>query len=303
MQRDAEAVVAALKVAREEAKKNGVELDESATVLTGHSGGTYLTLWLGIRRPDLFMAICGRCCVFYPEMVEFSKFEQTKPDMAMRIHIYHGELDNPRVKKETELAKKTLEKAGFTNVTSAVIPGMAHEPKPEVFLEWYLPLLKESEKGRKEGYKIKAETEKIRAEIITGRGGAYGRLQKLVEKEKKSGAIGGGAVQLLDEVLAEAKKQLAAAENLEADNHLRDAAEAFAKVEKEYLPLDVAKEAREKRIKLLNSDPYKAADLLGKAKEYLEKGDRDRAVPVLEKIVNQYGETPAAEEARLLLTG
>jgi predicted esterase len=303
MQRDGEAVVEAVRVAREEAQRAGVQIDEAATVLTGFSGGTYCTLWLGIRRPDLFMAVCGRSCVFYPEELDFSKFEKVAPDKGMRVFLYHGELDNPRVKKETELAKKTLEGAGFTNVSHSVIPGMAHESKPEVFLEWYVKLLKESEKGRKEGYKIKAETEKIRADIITGRGGAYGRLQKLVERERKAGAIGGGAAVLLDEVLAEAKKKMAAAENLEADNHFGDAEEEFSKIEKEYMPLDIAKEARERRIKLINSDAYKAADLLAKAKRYLEKGERDRAVPVLEKIVDQYGETPAAEEARLLLTG
>jgi len=302
MQRDMEAVVEGMKVARQEAADLGVELDDSATVITGHSGGTYLTLWLGIRRPDLFLGVCGRSCVFHEETVEFTKFDKVEPNKAMPIFLYYGEVDHPRVKKETELAKKTLEKAGFTNVKLSIIPGMAHESKPEVFLEWYEKLLKETEKPRKESRKIKVEVEKIRAEIIAGKSGAYSRLARLVDREKRAGANGGAAV-LMGEVVAEARKKWEQAENLEADHQLAEAADAFHGIEKDYNPLPIAKEARERRIKITHSDAFTAAEMLTKAKALIEKGDRERAVPILEKIVDQYGETPAADEARLLLTG
>jgi predicted esterase len=302
MQRDAEAVTAGLELARAEAKKAGVELDDAATVLTGWSGGTYLTLWLGIRRPDLFMAVCGRGCVFFKEEVEFSKLDKAEPNKAMPIYLYFGELDNPRVKKETELAKKSLDGAGFTNVTLSVIAGMAHESKPEVFLEWYAKILKETEKARKESVKIRAEADKIKAEIGAGKAGAYGRLLKLVEREKKVGAQGGAAA-LLGTVTAEARKLWELAANLEADNRLVEAAEAFGKIEKDYAPLDVSKEARDKRMKILQGDAFKAEEMLAKAKGLIEKGEREKAVPILEKIIDQYGETPAAEEARHLLSG
>lgn len=303
MQRDMEAVAAAMKVAHEEASRAGIALDDSATVLTGWSGATYLTLWMGIRRPDLFMAICGRGCVFHKETVEFTPFDKVPPNKAMPIFLYYGEVDNARVKKETELAKKTLVDAGFTNVTLAPpVPGMAHESKPEVFLDWYAKLLKETEKARKEGFKIKAEVDRIRADIVAKKPGAYGKLVKLVEQERKAGAQGGAAT-LLAEVLAEAKKKWDQAANLEADNHLGDAAEAFGKIEREYAGLDIAKEARDKRSKILQSDGFKAAEMLARAKELIEKGARDKALPILEKIVEQYGTTPSADEARLLLTG
>jgi predicted esterase len=302
MQRDAEAVTEGMRVVREEAKAKGILLDDSATVLTGFSGGTYLTLWLGIRRPDLFLGVCGRCCVFHKETAEFSKFDKTEPNKAMPIFLYYGEVDNPRVKKETELAKTTLSAAGFTNVQLKVVAGMAHESKPEEFLDWYGKLLKETEKPRKEAMKIKVEVEKLRPDVVAGKAGAYGKLAKIVEHEKKVGAKG-GAADLLGEVLAEAKKKWDAAANLEADNRFQEAADAFGKVEKDYMPLDIAKEARDKRMKILNSDAFKAAEMLAKAKELIEKGARDKAVPILEKIADQYGETPAADEARLLLTG
>jgi predicted esterase len=302
MQRDMEAVTEGMKVAIAEATSAGVIIDDTATVITGFSGGTYLTLWLGIRRPDLFMAVCGRSCVFHKETVEFSKFDKVPPDKSMPIYLYHGEVDNPRVKKETELAEKTLKEAGFTNVTLEIIPGMAHESKPEVFLKWYDKLLKETEKPRKEGMKIKLEVEKLREELAAGRLGVYTKLAKLAEQDKKTGGRGGAGA-FLAEVLAEAQKKWDRAANLEADNQFKDAADGFGAIEKEYMPLDIAKEARERRVKILQGDGYKAAEMLAKAKELIEKGARDKAVPILEKITEQYKETPAAEEARLLLTG
>ena len=302
MQRDMEAVTEGIRVARETAKQKGVQLDDSATVITSHSGGTYLALWLGIRRPDLFLGVCGRSCVFHKETVEFTQFDKVPPNKAMPIFLYYGEVDVARVKKETELAKKSLNDAGFTNITLTVVPGMAHESKPEVFLEWYWKILKETEKPRRESAKIKIEVEKLVSEIAAAKPGAYGRLEKLAEQEQKAGAQG-GARALLAEVIAGAKKKWDQAANLEADNQLTDAAEAFGKIEKEYMPLAVAKEAREKRLKILNSDAFKAADLLARAKALIEKGARDKAVPILEKITTQYGSTPAADEAKLLLTG
>lgn len=303
MQRDMEAVTEGMRVAHEEANKRGIQLDDSATVVTAHSGGTYLALWLGIRRPDLFLGICGRGCVFHKETVEFSQFDKVAPNKAMPIYLYYGEVDNPRVKKETDLAKKTLDAAGFTNVTLAPpVAGMAHEPKPEEFLKWYVKILKETERTRKESGKIRAELEKLRPEVAAGKPGAYGKLLKLVEQEKKAGAQGGATV-LLAEVVAAATKKFDAAENLEADHRLRDAADAFGKIEKEYMPLDIAKQARDKRLKILQGDELKAQEMLAKAKELIEKDLRDKAIPILEKIVEQYGDTPSADEARNLLSG
>lgn len=302
MQRDMEAVTEGMTVARQAAKQKGIQLDDSATVLTSHSGGTYLALWLGIRRPDLFLGVCGRSCVFHKETVEFSQFDKIPPNKAMPIFLYYGEADNPRVKKETDLAKKTLDAAGFTNVLLKVEAGMAHESKPEVFLEWYWKILKETEKPRRESAKIKVEVEKLVAEIAAAKPGAYGRLAKLAEQEQKAGAQG-GARALLDEVVAAAKKKMEQAANLEADNQLADAMDAYGKIEKEYMPLDVAKDARAKRLKILQGDAYKAGEELARAKELIEKGAREKAIPILERIVSQYGSTPAAEEARHLLTG
>jgi hypothetical protein len=150
--------------------------------------------------------------------------------------------------------------------------------------------------------KIRAEVEKLRPDVLAGKSSAYGKLMKLVEQEKKLGAQG-GAGELLGEVVGEAKKKWAAAANVEAENRFQEAADAFQAIEKEYMPLDIAKEAREHRLRIVRSDAYKAEETLARAKELIEKGLREKAIPLLEKIAEEYGQTPAADEARLLLTG
>jgi len=302
MQRDMEAVTEGIKVALQTAQENGIAIDDSATVLTAFSGGTYLALWLGVRRPDLFFGLCGRCCVFWKETVEFGKFDKHEPNKAMPILLYHGELDHPRVKKETELAKKCFDEAGFTNVTLKVVPKMAHESKPEVFLEWYLKLLKDTEKARKETHKIREDLDKLRPDVEAAKTGAYSKLLKLVEREQKTG-MAAGAQALLTQVENAAKKDWEQAENLEADYQLLEAAEGFKEIEKKYRPLPIANEARTRRVKILHSDAYKAEELLQKGREYLDKGNREKAMATFGQVVDKYPDTPAAEQAKALMGG
>ncbi len=300
MQRDMEAVLEGLKIAEQKARERGVVIDTSARVITGHSGGTYLTLWLGLRRPDLFLGICGRACVFHKEVMEFGKFDTVKPNLKMPIFLYRGELDHPRVKKETELAKKTLDAAGYTNVAFRVIPKMQHESKPEVCLEWFLTLLKTTEKGRKEARKIAVELEKLKPLVEAGKSGVYGKLAKLVAREEKAG-VNGGAGALLDQVLAAARKEWERVENLEAEHELLEAAQVLKEIQKKYNPLDISKQARARRAKLVKTDEYKARELLAKAQAYLDRDLKDKAHDLLDKIVTKYPKTVAAEKAQAML--
>jgi FimV-like protein len=54
---------------------------------------------------------------------------------------------------------------------------------------------------------------------------------------------------------------------------------------------------------LIRSPAYKAFEMLAKAKEYIADGNRDKAIPILEKVVDKYPDTVAAEEATHLLKG
>ena len=300
MQRDMEAVVEGLKAAEKKAREKGVVIDTSARVITGHSGGTYLTIWLGLRRPDLFLGICGRSCVFHKEAVEFGKFDSVKPDLNMPILLFRGELDHPLAKKQTELAKKTLDRAGYKNVEFRVISKMIHESKPEVCMEWYVALLKNTAKSRKAARKIAQELEKLRPLVEAGKSGVYGKLVKLVAQEEKAD-VSGGAAALLDLVLAAARKEWERADNLEAEYQLIEAAQVLKEIQKKYNPLDISKQARARRAKLVKSDEYKARELLAKARAYLDKDNKDKAHDLLDRIVTKYPKTVAAEKAQAML--
>jgi predicted esterase len=302
MNRDMEAVTEGIKVCLKEAEQVGATIDTTATVMTGHSGGTYLTLWLGLRRPDLFLGICGRGVVFFKETVEHTKLDKWEPDYQMPIFIYRGELDRSRAMKDTNLAIKLLREKGYKKVTTKVVPNMGHESKPEIFLEWYEKLLKDTARGRKDSLKITEEVKELREDAAKGRYGVYKNLAKLVERERKAG-FGHAARTFYAEVAAEAGKLKEQADNLAADNRLAEAADILHKIEKDYYGLPLAKEARDERVKMIRSPAYKAYELLTKAKEMIADGKRDKAIPILEKVVEKYPDTIAAEEANALLKG
>jgi len=300
MSRDMEAVTLGLQAALEKAAEVGVEIDTSANVITGHSGGTYLTLWLGLRRPDLFIGVCGRSCVFFKETVEFGKLDTVPRNYDMPIFVYRGELDHPRVSKETELAKKTIQDAGFKRVEYAIIPKAEHASNPEPFLEWYLKLLKSTAKGRAEAHRIRKDLVKVKESIEKGRAGSYGKLAALAAKEKKAG-FAAGAIEMLDEVEKKARAEFAEAENFEADRAYEKALEAFKNLEKTYQGLPISKEARARRSALLKSDEYLANEMLLHAKELMEKEQQEKGLDALEKLVAKYPKTIAGAEAKEIL--
>ncbi|MDH3590510.1 MAG: hypothetical protein OER88_01435 [Planctomycetota bacterium] len=300
MQRDMEAVIEGLKAATAKAKEFNVTLDRGAVVMTGHSGGTYLTLWLGVRRPDLFLGIAGRSCVFFKETIKFGKFEKVTPNYEMPILIYHGELDAPRSRKDTRLAKKTLDEAGFKKVELQAVEGMKHESKPEVFLEWFYALLKKTSKGRKDAVKIAQELEKLRPDVEAGRAGSYGKLARLAEREEKAG-FAAGAKELFATIEKKAVADLKAAEAIADEGRIPEALKALKKIEKTYAGLQAVKDARAAAKKLRKSDGFAAFQLLEKAKKLIKSDRADKAALILETIVETYPSTAAASEAAALL--
>jgi len=301
MTRDMEAITTGIDLAIAEAKKSGASIDQTATVMTGHSGATYVVLWLGLRRPDLFLGICGRSVVFHKETVKPGKLDKVPPNFDMPIYIFRGELDAAVCVKQTELANKTLRAAGYRNIEYRIIPKMPHESKPDIFQAWYYKLLKETAKGRKESRKIAVELAKLKEALEKGRGGTLGKLIKLVEKERKAG-FPAGAEALLATIEADAKKQFAQAGKMEEIDELVDAVQMFKDVQKRFAGLPIAKDARTRASRILKSDAYKALEMLTKARRYREKGLDDKATALLEKIADKYPDTPSGEEAQRLLS-
>ncbi len=294
MQADMEAIEGALA----EAKKL-VAIDDLAILLTGHSGGSYVAYWMGLRRPELFTALCIRGGLWYEGMIppsKYDKYTDIKPQLDLPIFIYWGSADTSRSPRESLTAIDKLRAGGYKNVTSKILKGVKHEAKPEPCIEWFEEYLKKTAKARKEGRKIAREVTKLRALIARGKT-PYSPLKKLVDKERSLGARG-GAQELLDEILVDAKKQMKKAVELEADAQYFQAANTLKAVEKKYSPLEIGKKARKLRSRIVKTDAYKADEIYHQAMELREKGKEEKAVELLEKLAAQYPETPAGERAK-----
>jgi len=299
IERDMEAVIASIAVAKQKAEELGFALDLTATALRGHSGATYLTLWAGLRNPGRFLVISiNGVPKFFPEFLKFD----TAKDLNQIFQVYSGERDDPRVKRETEKTIEELKKAGYRALEVEVVKGMGHESKPEVFVDWYAEKLKKTAKARKEAQKIAGEAVELREMLQAGRSGVYRKIAKLAEKEKKAG-FGSAATELYDEVVKESAAALKKTEDLAADNQLAEAAESFKEIEQKYAGLPASKSAKELRSKLLKSDEYKAYEMLVKAQEHLDAGRKEKGNAILVEVIEKFPETIAAEKAKALLQG
>jgi len=299
MERDADAVVAALDAAKKKAAELGFSIDPSATAVRGHSGACYLAIWIGTRRPDLFFVIAlNGVPKWFPEFLAFDGEKNTK----QRIHVYRGERDHVRVRRETDKTIEELKKAGYTRIETDDIKGMAHETRPQVFVKWYSALLKKTAKPRKDAAKIALEAAKLDEAFKAGKPGTFGKIVKLSEKEKKAG-FGSSAAVLLAKCNKQADAALKVIEDQAAENQLIEAAAAYKAFTKKYNGLPVAKTAKSMRKQLMKSDDFKAMEMFEKARALKEKGKNEKADAILVQITEKYPETVAAEKAESLLQG
>lgn len=297
MERDTEAILSAVKAAKEKAKELGFSIDPTATAIRGHSGACFAALHVGVRNPDVFWVIAlNGVPKWYPEFLKMD----SKPDPQQWIHVYSGASDNGRVKRETKTTVEKLKEAGYPQITVETIKGMKHEPKPEIFVQWYAISLKRTAKGRKEAGKIAGEAEKLKTDLEKGKGGVIRKIAKLAEKEKKAG-FGTAAQELLAGLEKEAAAAFAKAEDEAANHNVIEAAAALRDIEKKYAGLAIAKQAKSMRSKIQKSDEFKAAEMLAKGREMIEKGQRDKGVDVLVKLTEKFPETVAAERAKNLI--
>ncbi|MFQ5844285.1 MAG: prolyl oligopeptidase family serine peptidase [Planctomycetota bacterium] len=292
MQKDMEAVLAAMEEARQRAP-----IDPTAVILRGHSGGTYLTLWLGLRQPELFLGICGDGVVFWKQTIPTGKFERTRPRYDLPILLCHGALDYTRARKETATARDELKKAGYRNVTFKIIPDHEHLPHPQTCIDWMMDLIKSTAKSRKERRKLIGEVAKLRAEFKQGaRSGTLRKLADLLAREEKY-KVSAGAAALYAEVSERGRKILAQARELEQSGRLVEAKEIYVDLDRTYYPLPLGKEAREHKKRVVRGDAYKADVLLQEGLAAYRKGRKEKAFELFEKILRDYPETPAAKIA------
>jgi len=281
MQNDMEAVENAIKKAKEFAP-----IEDAAIFITGFSGGSYLALWMGLRRPDLFLGVCGRSPLSFKETTppsKYDKYADFTPNPNQHIYLYTGKGDITRAPKE---ARSLIEK----------VEKMDHVSNPDLCIEWMNGILKQSAKARKARRKIAADVEKLKAKWAKGRP-SYSPLKKLVEKEQKVG-IQGAAHALLAEVMKEANELVAKAKALEDDANLVKAAEFYKVIEKTFAPLPVSKQARASRSRIVKSDAYKADQIYISAMKAREAGNEEKAIELLTKVADGFPDTPAGKKAK-----
>ena len=290
MERDVKAVTEAMRAAEKKAAELGVGLDLSISAIRGHSGACYLALFAGLRHPDMFVVVAlNGVPNWFPSFLEF----EGEKELGQRIHVYRGESDFASVRKGTDTAIAELKKTGYKFISTEEVKGMRHETRPEVFVKWYAALLRSTAKGRKAAGKIRADADNLRADWKAGKAGVYGKMVKLVEKERKAG-FGKAAARLLADASADAAKALKEADDMVADNQFLQAAEALKLIEKNFRGLPAAKTARDHRSKLVKGKEYKAAEMLAEALALQEKGKDEQADAILVKITEKYKETVAA---------
>lgn len=108
-------------------------VDWSNVMITGFSGGGFPTYFVGLRNPNVFSCLVARSCNFSePNLDGWYPREA----LAESIFVYDGEGDPGPIKNQTRNAIDYLRSKGF-RVEEKTIPGIGHERRPEVAMEFF----------------------------------------------------------------------------------------------------------------------------------------------------------------------
>jgi len=108
-------------------------IDRANIMITGFSGGGFPTYWVGLRHPEIFSVITARSANFnQPNLEGWFNGEAT----ATPVMVYYGENDPGSIRSQSEAAVAYLRSRGFT-VTSRAIPGLGHERRPEIAMDFF----------------------------------------------------------------------------------------------------------------------------------------------------------------------
>ena len=109
-------------------------LDRNNVMITGFSGGGFPAYWVGLRHPDVFTVIAARSCNFSE-----GNTDGWYPDEAKRtpIIIYYGQNDPGAITGQSRTAIAYFRERGF-DVETKIIPGLGHERKPEVAMDFFM---------------------------------------------------------------------------------------------------------------------------------------------------------------------
>ena len=108
-------------------------IDRANVMITGFSGGGFPVYWVGLRHPDVFSAVVARSCNFSEHNLD----GWYPPDArSARVMVYYGENDPGAIAGQSDAAIAYLQSKGF-QVETRVIPGLGHERRPDVAMEFF----------------------------------------------------------------------------------------------------------------------------------------------------------------------
>jgi poly(3-hydroxybutyrate) depolymerase len=109
-------------------------VDRENVMITGFSGGGFAVYFVGLRHPDVFTAAVSRSGNFNAQSIDgWYPAEARK----MPVMVYYGQNDPAAIRAQSEQAVAYLRAKGFP-VETKVIPGIGHERRPEVAMDFWL---------------------------------------------------------------------------------------------------------------------------------------------------------------------
>ena len=108
-------------------------IDRANVMITGFSGGGFPTYWVGLRNPDVFTCVVARNCNFSE-----GNLHGWYPPEAKRVPVlvYYGSHDPGAIMSQTRSAIRYFSLHGF-DVEATVVPGVGHERRPEIAMEFF----------------------------------------------------------------------------------------------------------------------------------------------------------------------
>jgi len=108
-------------------------IDRSNVMITGFSGGGFPTYWVGMRNPGVFSCVVARSCNFSEHNLDGWYPPEA---LGQSVMVYTGQSDPGAISSQSEVAIRYLRSKGF-QVETTVIPGIGHERRPEVAMDFF----------------------------------------------------------------------------------------------------------------------------------------------------------------------
>ena len=99
-------------------------INQDAVMITGWSAGAYIAHFIGMRHPEIFRCIVGRCGNFNEHLVSDDVAKRAR---HMHVYVFYGEADWPGFAGQSKDANYWYTMHKFDNFRMCAMPG-GHDP-------------------------------------------------------------------------------------------------------------------------------------------------------------------------------